>query len=198
MKKEILYPCFLRVVEYIQEQECGSYMWTYIFEDLAHGICPYGVSIHRGTIYCNLKGKELSYAFQHQPAQEIAAHLIKYFKHTMVLPMTAEYICLRENMQKVLELSCSWKDIRQKSIRTTLLAQYVLALASTYQFTLAEARQLIRFYATGFTLKYITHDHVKYDALLHRIETIRLPSDYSLPTIYLKRMNPSSSNENIE
>ena len=44
MKKEIIYPMFLRIASSMEDT-----FWKYIYEDLSYGKCPYGIYLQQYT-----------------------------------------------------------------------------------------------------------------------------------------------------
>lgn len=160
MKRDILYPCFLRVLTTIDD-----YYWKNIFENMAYGVCPYGTFIHQGTLYCNIKEKQISYHFASKPDADIRDTLLHYFRTKLSIGTLSEFMAVRTAMENTLLLSnyTSWKDIRKKNIQTILLINYALHVGKKHNLNINQVQQLFKDICTGFTFKWIDKDDVVYD-----------------------------------
>lgn len=170
MKKDILYPCFLRLVEIIDD-----YFWKNIFEDMAYGICPYGTYIHQGTLYCNIKDKKISYFFLNKPIDEMRDTILDYFRTKLNITTSKEYAVIRTQIESSLSMSkySSWKDIRKRNLQTILLMNYALRLAQTHNWATFQTQRFLKSLFTAFTFKTISKDDVVYDSGTCSIETIK-------------------------
>lgn len=170
MKKDILYPCFLRLVENIDD-----YFWKNIFEDMAYGICPYGTYIHQGTLYCNIKDKKISFHFLNKPIDEVRDKILDYFRTKLNITTTKEYAVIRKQIESTLSMDryTCWKDIRKRNIQTILLVNYALRLAKTHNWSVTRTQRFLKTLFTAFTFKTIGKDDVIYDSSTCSIQLIK-------------------------
>jgi hypothetical protein len=142
-----------------------DYFWKNIFEDMAYGICPYGVSIHNGTLYSNIKEKKFSYSFMNKSDDDMFKTIMHHFKSKLNISTSGEYAAIRETLEQNLGISKykTWKEIRKKNIRNILIINYVIRLSKQYQLKLAQTQKLINLFSLGFAFKIITNDDVVYD-----------------------------------
>jgi hypothetical protein len=159
MKKEILYPCFLRLVAEVED-----YFWKNIFEDMAYGVCPYGTFIHQGTLYCNMKDKKISFHFLNKPSDEIRDTILDYFRTKLNINTTKEYASIRTHIEASLSIDHyqSWKEIRKKNIQTILIVNYALSLAKQLNLTTPQTQKVLKALFTAFTFKTIAKEDVQY------------------------------------
>lgn len=170
MKREILYPCFLKLTQMTED-----YFWKNIFEDMAYGICPYGISIHNGILYSNIKEKQFSYSFMNKSYDDMFKTIIHHFKTKLNIATSGEYAAIRETLEQNLGISKyrTWKEIRKKNIRNILIINYVLNLSRQYQLKLSQTQKLLNLFFLGFAFKIISNDDVIYDPQTQSVSEIR-------------------------
>lgn len=170
MKKDILYPCFLQLVE-----STDDYFWKNIFEDMAYGICPYGTYIHQGTLYCNLKDKKISFYFLDKPIEEIRSKVLTYFRTKLNLTTSKEYAVIRSQIESALSMTKyrEWRDIRKRNIQTILIINYSIHLADLNAWSTAQTQKFLKTVSTAITFKTIAKDDIVYDKSTCSIQLIK-------------------------
>ena len=152
MKKEIIYPMFLRIASSMEDT-----FWKYIYEDLSYGKCPYGIYLQNDYICCFIKGKEFSYRIDEKNKKycEEIHHLLKY---------KAGILSEKEKIQQKEDFfrnkkSTDKKFMNKKFLRENLIQNFVLKQGKKYDIRMDHKKNLISFLYVAFLFKVISvHD----------------------------------------
>ena len=160
---ELIYPIFL---------ECSKYttdiFWKYIFEDLAYGKCPYGTYITKNFLCCNYKGKEFSYKIDtSKDSNLLFEEIYDLLYNKLGLLSDKDKLQKRqhfENSQKESHTiqTENWNSIKKKSIKTTMIENYVINMKNKYNLTFYQSNKLLSLIVIGIIFKTITNDDIKY------------------------------------
>jgi len=161
-KKEIIYPIFLQV-----SQMATDSFWIYLFQDLAYGICPFGISIDNYAVYCRFKDKQFNYNFSGKSCQNIYDQLMHIFKNKLNILSKLDHLTKRSKFNEILQLISNkqWKDIRKKNIKDILLENFVISLKYKYSLSNTQAQKILNSIIIGFTFKLISNTDVIYDPI---------------------------------
>lgn len=175
-RNEIKFPIFLKILPLINDK-----YWTFIFEDLAYGKCPYGVYLEfkgngRYFIYCRIKGKDFSYEYNDEDDlntiyENIHTLFMTRLKITSKTDITLKRVMFDQTMKDTQHIS--WNSIKKKSVRDNIIEHYVIRAKTDYDLTIKQARQLLSGLLLRFHLKLIISTDVDYDASEDRIKHIR-------------------------
>lgn len=158
MPKELLYPCFLTCVEYTDDE-----YWRNIFEDLAFGITPQGTYISKNYLISNMKNKEFVYKIN----RDIDSETIFFDVYTLLsekfgLKSLAEIEEYKNSIESEMTFS-SWNSIKKKSIRDSIIMNYVNAKSEEYSFSTQTSKKLLNTINLGLMLKFITIKNIDYE-----------------------------------
>lgn len=151
MKKDIIYPCMIKCALITNNVSMKN-----LFENLACGRCPPGVTISKNMIY----NGEFSYKLdQKKPAQELCHDIMSLFKDHV------------QEDDKVATGGMAWSQVRKKIIRDTLLERYVLDKIRSYQLSILSARKLLSLLIVGLMFKTISSKNISYhDGFIQHID----------------------------
>ncbi len=160
-KKEIAHPIFIEV-----SRLSTDVFWITLYENIAFGICPFGVAIDQDSIYSRFKGKQFNYFFGDKTSLEIGEQLTTIFKTKMGISSKLDYLNRRDDFKRVLNLSFyeEWSDIKKKNIRDILIENFVIDLKNKMKLTTLQMHRILNLIIIGFTFKVIINEDVKYDA----------------------------------
>ena len=160
---ELIYPIFL---------ECSKYtsdiFWKYIFEDLAYSKSPYGTYITKNFLCCNYKGKEFSYKIDTtKDAKLLFEEIYDLLYNKLGLLSDKDKLQKRqyfENSQKESHIiqTENWNSIKKKSIKTTMIENYVIHIKNKYNLSFCQSNKLLSLIVIGIIFKTITNEDIKY------------------------------------
>lgn len=162
IRKELMFPIFIKV-----SQLCKNAFWMYLYDDLAHGVCPHGAYIDTRTmsVCSKLKGKQFNFVFAQQDPQYIYLTLTNLFSSKLNIYSHMEILHQRDEFDAYLHLSCThWKDIRKVNIKNILLQNFVLYLYKKYRFTMSHSRRILSIINMAFLFKLLSPSDVVYDS----------------------------------
>lgn len=156
MKKDIIYPIFLRIASQMDDT-----FWKYIYEDLSYNKCPYGIYIQNDFICCFKKGKEFSYRID-ENNENILNEL------HFLLKNKAGILSEKEKIQQKEEFFQSKneekrKTINKKHIRDNLLQKFILEQSKIYDIKLEHCRKIINYLYSAFMFKNISIDNIDFE-----------------------------------
>ena len=158
MPKELLYPCFLTCVEYTNDEH-----WRNIFEDLAFGITPQGTYISKNYIISNIKNKEFVYKINTNLEPDIIFNdIYQLLSEKFGLKSLIEIEEYKNSIDSEMVFD-SWNSIKKKSIRDSIIMNYVNAKSEEYSFTTQTSIKLLHTINLGIMLKFITIKHIEYE-----------------------------------
>jgi hypothetical protein len=169
-KKEIIYPIFLKV-----SQLSDDMFWSYLFEELAYGICPFGTYIDKDTIYCRFKNKYFNFNFSEKSIEEIFQGLTYIFNNKLNIYSKTDYIEKRKDFNNDLLIVSNkeWKDIKKKNIKDILIEKFVISIKQKYNLNVSQTQKLLNMINIYFKFKIITNDDVIYDSNKCEIVSIK-------------------------
>lgn len=163
MKKDIIYPVFLKCASFVQDT-----FWRYIYEDLSYGKCPYGLSLQKNHLACYSRGKEFSYKIDSdKPVEQIFQEVDVLLRERAGILSEKEKIMERAKLYRQRISLCKnnkeeWIHVKKKLIRDTLLEQYVLQNSCRYQIQSVLAKQVLSLLIVGLMFKTITAKDIVY------------------------------------
>jgi hypothetical protein len=167
MPKELLYPCFLSCVEYTDDE-----YWKSIFEDLSFGITPQGTYISKNYLISNVKNKEFVYKIQKDMYTEtLFLEIYALFSEKLDLKSTNEIEEYKNSIETFEMAFNSWNSIKKKSIKDSIIMNYVNTKSSEYDFTTHTSKRLLNTINLSIMLKFITIKNIDYrDSIIHAID----------------------------
>jgi hypothetical protein len=161
IKKEILYPQLLECIPFTNDV-----YWKQIFEDMAYGITPYGVYIHKGFLCCNFKNKEFSYKIDskepsimysdiHTLLRKVGLYSINDKLHMMQTINKMESDMLESHMSK-------WNNIKKRTIRDFIIENYVIDMKKQHGLSDEETKKLYNLIQVGLIFKTVNAKTIQY------------------------------------
>lgn len=165
----IIFSIFLSVAEY-----CTDQFWKDLFENLAYGICPYGLFFNSSKLLCcKFKNKEFYYDFHNKTAKEIFLELTSILKTKFFISSRQEQSRQYKNCDKLsLDNVQNWSDIRKKSLQLSLLENYILELQKKHNFSSKICRKILSNILIALQFKVISSNDVVFDSYKNQISTI--------------------------
>jgi hypothetical protein len=168
VKKDVVHPRLLECVAYTTD-----IYWKQIFEDMAYGITPYGVYIHKGFLCCNFKQKEFMYKLDNKDPQIM-------FTDIHVLLKKVGLHSINDKMEMILEMETEnepshlnkWNTIKKRSIRDMLIENYVIEMKHRHSLKEKEVKKLYNLIQVGLIFKTINAKTLLY--INGKIEEITL------------------------
>jgi hypothetical protein len=162
LKKEILYPIFLKCCKYTSDS-----FWENIFEDLSYGKTPYGTYISKNFLCCNYKKKEFSYKIDKKKDPELLyKEIYTLLTDKLGLLSNKEQIkrkkIFNDIEKNIKESRKSWNNIRKKNIKELLIELFVSDMKNKYSLTLKQSRKLLSIIFIGMVFKVITSKDIEY------------------------------------
>jgi hypothetical protein len=169
MKKEIIYPIFLKCASKVEDT-----FWRYVYEDLSYGKCPYGLCLQKDYLLCYIRGKEFAYKVDPEKSadvifQEVGGLLREragiLSDKEKILERTR--LCRQRTNRNAPSSSSStkkeeWGNVKKKMIRDTLLEQYVLENSQKYNLGAGLAKKVLSMIIVGLMFKTITAKDIVY------------------------------------
>lgn len=125
--------------------------WMKLFDDCAKGTLPSGVKMGKDTIIINKIPHKL-----HSDNLENFKLITSLFRSIGHVSDIDSQISRQTNTSNIV----TWKDIRSKNFKTSLILQYVIDSSKRYNVPLIKAKELLAHINLGFLLKQIQPDHV--------------------------------------
>lgn len=158
MPKELLYPCFLTCLEYVEDD-----YWKNIFEDLSFGITPQGTYISKNYLISNIKTKEFVYKInQELDTETIFLDVYNLLSEKLGLKSLNEIEEYKNNLDLETTYN-SWNSIKKKSIKDSIIMNYVNMKSEEYNFTTQTSKRLLNTINLGIMLKFITTKNISYE-----------------------------------
>lgn len=170
MKKEILYPVFLQTTQYTTDP-----FWIYLFENLAYGICPYGIIFSNdNSLCCRFKGKEFTFYFIDKTDEEIFVELQCILQTKCNINSKIDHFAQLEQISSLLEeyKDQDWNQLRKKNVKECLLENYVIDLKNTYNLTNNSMKKLYSHIILALQFKLLNQHDIIYDINIGKITHI--------------------------
>lgn len=157
MPKDLVYPAFLACTDFTEDD-----FWKSVFEELAFGVCPSLTYINKGYLMCNARGKEFVYKINAELDPEtLFGDVYGLLTEKLGLKSTRE---IEEHKQAVDShqetVYTAWSNIKKKSIRDTIILQFVVEQTEKFQLSSQQSRELFRLINMGVLLKFIVSKHI--------------------------------------
>jgi len=160
---ELLYPIFLEVCKYADE----DIFWKYVFEDLAYGRAPYGTYITKNFLCCNYKGKEFSYKIEVTKEPQVLFNEIYNLLHTKFgLLSDKDKIKKRQIFDSVndnKDWNNNWNSIKKKNIKNIIIENFIIKQKTKNSLSIKQTRKLLSLIIIGIIFKTITSDDINYE-----------------------------------
>jgi len=154
-----VYPCFLSCTEYTEDE-----YWKNIFEDLAFGITPQGAYISKHYIISNTKNKEFVYKINIDLDPEtVFIDIYNLFSEKLGIKSVQEIEDYKNSIDSSELVFNSWNSIKKKSIRDSIILDYVTKKSEEYTLSRSKAKELLNTINLGILLKFISNKHIHYD-----------------------------------
>ncbi len=182
MPKELIYPCFLTCLEYIEDD-----YWKNIFEDLSFGITPQGTYISKNYLISNIKTKEFVYKINVDlDAETLFMDVYTLLSDKLGLKSLNEIEEYKNNIELETTYN-SWNSIKKKSIKDSIIMNYVNTKSEQFNFTTQTSKRLLNTINLGIMLKFINTKHITYEnGMINEIEG------------FVYRENEFNFNKNLE
>lgn len=158
VKKDVLHPRLLECVAFT-----ADIYWKQIFEDMAYGITPYGVYIHKGFLCCNFKQKEFMYKLDNKDAQtmftDIHVLLKKVGLHSINDKME---MMIRMESENETSQMAKWNTIKKRSLRDMLIENYVIEMKHRHSLKEKEVKKLYNLIQVGLIFKTVNAKTLTY------------------------------------
>lgn len=159
MPKELVYPCFLACTEYTEDD-----YWKNIFEDLAFGITPQGAYISKNYIISNTKNKEFVYKINtNVDSENIFLDIYNLFSEKLGIKSVQEIEEYKNSIDSNELVFMSWNSIKKKSIRDSIILNYVIQKSNEYNLSRIKSKELLNTINLGILLKFISNKHIHYE-----------------------------------
>lgn len=167
MPRELIYPCFLSCTEFTEDD-----YWKNIFEDLSFGITPSGTYISKKYIISNVKNKEFVYKINiEMDSETIFWDVYNLFSDKLGLKSVQEIEEYKNTIDSSEIIFNSWNSIKKKSIRDSIIINYVTEQSAKYNLSRIKTRELLNMINLGILLKFISNKNILYeDGVIHDIE----------------------------
>jgi len=162
IKRDILYPIFLKTIQYTQDS-----FWKDTFENLSYAICPNGTYISKGFICCNIKGKEFVYKFIEKEPLVIYKDIYVLLKEKLNIMSKNERGILLKEFEEVEESikkiqTCNWNEIKKKSIKDIIFQNYLISMKKKYELTNLQIKKLYNLINLCTVLKSLSNSDIEY------------------------------------
>ena len=169
MPRELLYPCFLTCLEYTEDD-----YWKNIFEDLSFGITPQGTYITKNYLISNVKSKEFVYKINPEnDGETLFWDIYTALSEKLGLKSLNELEDFKNSIDSSEIIFNSWNSIKKKSIRDSIIMNYVSTKADQYELSHKKSKELLNTINLGLMLKLINTKNIHYDnGVIHEIHGI--------------------------
>lgn len=154
MPRELLYPCFLTCVEYTDDE-----YWRNIFEDLAFGITPQGTYISKNYLISNAFVYKINTNIS---SETLFLDIYNLFSEKLGLRSLNEIEDLKNTIDSSELTFNSWNSIKKKSIRDSIIMNYINAQTELHQLPTHVSKKLLNTINLGLMLKFITTKDIEY------------------------------------
>lgn len=187
MPRELIYPCFLSCLEFTEDE-----YWKNIFEDLSFGVTPQGTYITKNYIISNVKNREFTYKIKTDIESEtIFIDIYTLFSEKLGLKSVNELEDYKNSIDSSEVIFSSWNSIKKKSIRDSIIMNYVSDRTIEYNLSPITAYRLLNMINLRLMLKFITTKDIHYDnGVIHMIDGI----DYSENSFVFSKITDFASN----
>lgn len=167
---KIQYPVFLQCIVYTSES-----FWKNIFEDLAYGVCPSGVSLRDDVIYIMVNNTHFNFKFSDYTVEELFKLIKDSFHKNLNIAPKSDKIKQRYHFYQFLQNKKyeSWSSIRKKNTKVILIKNYVIMKKIEYDLTINQMKKLLSLITIGFHFKLLTPEDIDYDIDTCQITAIR-------------------------
>lgn len=155
--REIHYPIFLRCCYYITDP-----YWKNIFEELAYGRAPIGLSIVGTQLKCKLKKKSFVYNIEETSDEDRIKSITKEVYELIALRFGLEHQLETKNSTKSIE-SKDWKSIKKTNIKNIHIENYVIECGKKWELSFQLQKKLLNLINSNIILKTISPKHIKFD-----------------------------------
>lgn len=161
-----MYPCFLTCLEYTEDD-----YWKNIFEDLSFGIAPQGTYITKNYLISNVKTKEFVYKINTEnDGETLFWDIYTALSDKMGLKSMNEIEDFKNSIDASEIIFNSWNSIKKKSIRDSIIMNYVSGKAVEFNLSPKTAKKLLNTINLGIMLKLINTKNIHYDnGVIHEI-----------------------------
>jgi hypothetical protein len=168
-KMKIQYPIFLQCIEFATDS-----FWRSIFEDLAYGVKPAGVSLDGIGIHIFVDKLHFNFKFSETSPKELFDQITNLFYKKLNISPKSDKVRQQYNFYRLLQNTkyTDWSSIRKKNIKIILIKNYVIEKKEKYNLTVKQMKKLLSLITIGFNFKLITVDDIDYDPINNRIQSI--------------------------
>lgn len=167
MPRELIYPCFLSCTEFTDDE-----YWKNIFEDLSFGITPSGTYISKKYIISNVKNKEFVYKINIDiDSETMFWDIYNLFSDKLGLKSVQEIEEYKNTIDSSEIIFNSWNSIKKKSIRDSIIINYVTDKSEKYKLSRIKTKELLNMINLGILLKFISNKNIIYEnGIVYEIE----------------------------
>lgn len=163
MKREVLYPIFLKCVPFVQ----NDLFWKETFEDMAYGICYGGSYITKGVLCSKVKGREFVYKFSDREPEKVYADVMRLLRDRLNImsrnerkAMIDEIVQMEANLNNLRNME--WSEIKKKSLKDVLFQNFLIKMKNTYELKDPQVKKLYKTINLGLMLKSIKNSDIVY------------------------------------
>lgn len=159
--RTLVYPCFLTCAECTDDE-----YWKNVFEDLAFSITPHGVYISKDYIISHIKSKEFVYKINTDADPDtLFADIYGLFSEKLGIKSNQETEeCRNTILEDTNELVFdSWNSIKRKSVRDSVILNYVAKKSTEYKLSIRKTRELLNAINLNILLKFVSNRQVQYE-----------------------------------
>jgi hypothetical protein len=163
MKREVLYPIFLRCVPFVGE----DMFWRETFEDLAYGICYGGAYITKGVMCSKVKGKEFVYKFNDKEPERICTDVTRLLREKLNIMSKNERKAMIDEMMEADQHNAQlrnmeWNEIKKKSIKDILFQNFLIKMKYQYELRDSQMKKLYNIINLCLLLKSLKNTDIVY------------------------------------
>lgn len=163
LKREVLYPLFLKCVPFVQ----NDLFWKETFEDLAYGVAYGGSYITKGVLCSKVKGKEFVYKFIDKEPERVCVDVMRLFKEKLNIMSKNERKAMIDEMEELEQglkqlRFVEWSEIKKKSLKDILFQNYVIRMKYQYELRDVQVKKLYNTINLGLLLKSIKNTDITY------------------------------------
>lgn len=166
VKKEIVYPIFLRCLTAVHPDTPDLDYWKEVFEDLAYNVCPAGTYILKGVFCCSVKNKEFIYNFLDPVRSDLKIYedITRFLREKLHLVGKAERKQAIQQFEHdgLLRDDLNWVNIRKKSYKNILFQNFLINAKHQYHLRDRDIKKIYNFINLGLMLKAIKSSDIEY------------------------------------
>ena len=161
--REILYAQFIEASQYAEDP-----YWKVVFENLAYGLCPFGVYISKGFLCCSIKTKDFVYKIDKKDSLILYTETFNLLRNKAQITSSSDKTELYKHFQTLEQelrdnKRISWSSIKKKSIKDNLIESFVLNMKTIYGLSPEKTRSLHSLIQLGLLFKTITNNDIIYE-----------------------------------